>query len=470
MKIIRITLFSLLALTLIYCSSSKSAQSTLEGTVNYREKMLLPPNAIVVVKLVDASKQDVASKTLSIDTLKAQAPPMTYSLNYNAKSIEKGRSYQVQAAVYVDGQLRMINTLATPANLSEKKPVEIMVSSIHNEAVDPPRKMIDFYAQGNEPFWSLYMVIGMGMELRQMNSDIVISVPFPQRTIDPKTRDLVLKSVTEAHTLEVRIAEENCQDTMADESYEFAVTVILDGGTPMRGCGYLVGRAKSLRLDYELSSAEGIDLSTAPKTPELSIDLLRGTYNATDGCNGLGGDLYDRGDALLFKPGFSTEMYCGNDFDRSFQELFLDVEGFRFDNMGNLYLRIEDQDVLTYSVKKEEVSKQVISDLHDIFVVIEIKGVPVAKDQENPRFEFYPAEGRVSGYTGCNQFNGSIEIGEETLRFAPQMAMTKKLCQNSVEMDFTTALAEVTSYHREGTQLFLTNSKGSPIYVLQKSD
>lgn len=470
MKIIPISLFAILAFSLAHCSSSKGAQSTLEGTVNYREKIILPPNAVVVVKLIDAHKQDVASETLSMDTIEAQAPPMSFSLNFNPKRIDKDRSYQVQAAVYVDGHLRMINTVATPANLSKNEPLEVMVNSVQNEAVEPQRRMVDFFAQGNEPFWTLGIVVGKEMKLKQMNSGELISVPFPERFIDSKTRDLVLKSITEAHSMEVRISEENCQDTMADESYEFSVTVVVDDGPPMRGCGYLVGRAKSLRLDYELSSAESLDLNKAPKTPELSIDMLHGTYDATDGCNSLGGDLDERDNVLWFKPGFSTEMYCGNDFDKSFQKLFLQVDGFRLSNMGNLHLRIEDQDVLTYSVKEVGLSKQVISDLHDIFIVTEIKGVSIAKDQDNPRFEFYPAEGRVSGFTGCNQFTGPLEVGEKTLRFSPRMAMTKKLCQNSVEMQFTAALSEVSSYYREDARLVLLDSKGNPVYVLQKTD
>ena len=469
MRTLRNLLLGTLALFAVACSASKSAQSSLEGTVTYREKMLLPPQAVVVVKLVDVSLQDVPAKVISVDTLKAQAPPIPYTLAYNSGTLEEGHTYQVQAAIYVDGDLRMISTQATRANLEELNPVEVVVSSVQR-GVREPKKRVDFIARGNEPSWILEMEIGKWMRLKQLNSDEVVTVPFPKRFTDPKTREMMLKSSTEAHALVVRIAEENCQDSMADESFEYAVKVILDNNDALSGCGYLKGDARSLRLDYELKSGVDLDLNLATRVPELSIDLLKGIYGANDGCNGIGGELDERENSLLFKPGFSTEMYCGNDFDQSFKKLFLDVDGYRLNGNGDLDLTIEGNVVLTYAKKKVPLSAAVINDLHDVFVVTEINGVAIGKGQENPRMEFYPAEGRVSGYSGCNQFNGPIEVSEKSLRFSSRMAMTKKYCQDSVEDTFVAALPQVSSYLRKERNLMLLGSDGAVVFLLQKTD
>ena len=469
MKILGHFLIGAIGLFTLACSGSKSTQDSVAGTVTYREKMLLPPEAVVVVKLIDASLQDVPAKVISVDTLKTQATPIPYALPFNRSNLEEGHTYQVQAAIYVDGDLRMISTQATRANLQEHSPVEVLVSSIQREVTEA-KKQADFIARGNEPFWTLEMEIGKAMHLKQLHSDEVVSVPFPKRFTDPKTREIVLKSFTEAHTLEVRIAEENCQDSMADESFEYSVKVILDNDQVLSGCGYLTGEAKSLRLDYELRSGFQLDLKLANRIPELSIDLLRGTYNANDGCNGIGGELDERENTLRFKPGFSTEMYCGNDFDQDFKKLFLDVDGYQFNNNGDLDLTIEGAAVLSYSKKKAPLSDSVINDLHDLFVVTEINGMAIPKGQENPRIEFYPAEGRVSGYSGCNQFNGPIEVSEKSLRFSPQMAMTKKYCQGSVEDAFVAALPSVNSYIRKERSLMLLGADGAVVLLLQKTD
>ena len=56
------------ALMLGSCASTEKNGSTLfvSGTVNYRERMALPPDAVVEVQLLDVSRQDAPATIVEI--------------------------------------------------------------------------------------------------------------------------------------------------------------------------------------------------------------------------------------------------------------------------------------------------------------------------------------------------------------------------------------------------------------------
>ncbi len=70
--------------------------------------------------------------------------------------------------------------------------------------------------------------------------------------------------------------------------------------------------------------------------------------------------------------------------------------------------------------------------LHDIWVLIEANSQAIEEGMLNekgrPTFEFYVEEGRLSGYAGCNNMNGSFyRAGKNILHFDP-LAMTRMMC------------------------------------------
>lgn len=114
------------------CSGTMIA-ATLEkvlGTVTYRERIALPPNAIVQVTLesVGAPMQVIAEQT--IETQGRQVP-IPFSLNYDASSLREEDSYRVRAQILVDQQLRFTGSVDYPTSPSEKPAkVEIIVRSM----------------------------------------------------------------------------------------------------------------------------------------------------------------------------------------------------------------------------------------------------------------------------------------------------------------------------------------------------
>ena len=70
--------------------------------------------------------------------------------------------------------------------------------------------------------------------------------------------------------------------------------------------------------------------------------------------------------------------------------------------------------------------------LHNIWAVIEYDGKELDRKQYNnalPRFELNTTKSRVSGFDGCNTFNGQIDVEKNTIKFT-KMLLTKKACVN----------------------------------------
>ncbi len=84
---------------------------TLKGQVVYRERMLLPPGAVVEVKLLDVSLADAPARTLAEARITdARTSPIAYTLRYDSSQIEPRRTYALQARIVEGDRLLFINT------------------------------------------------------------------------------------------------------------------------------------------------------------------------------------------------------------------------------------------------------------------------------------------------------------------------------------------------------------------------
>ena len=70
------------------------------GTVSYRERIALPPDAVVLVQLRDVSLMDVAAKLISEQIIKPEhSVPIPFSLPYAAKDIDERMTYSIFATI-----------------------------------------------------------------------------------------------------------------------------------------------------------------------------------------------------------------------------------------------------------------------------------------------------------------------------------------------------------------------------------
>jgi putative lipoprotein len=111
-------LIALTALALAGCAATSvvpegggAAPAKVTGTVTYRERIALPPTAVIKVQLVDVSRADAPAVVIGEQVIPAEGKqvPFAFEIAYDSTRIEANHSYAVQARIEDDGQLRFIN-------------------------------------------------------------------------------------------------------------------------------------------------------------------------------------------------------------------------------------------------------------------------------------------------------------------------------------------------------------------------
>ncbi len=88
-----------------------AADGTVNGTVTYRQRMALPPTALIIVQLQDVTLADAAATVIAEDkiTLGNRQVPVKFTLKFDPAKIDQKHVYSMSARILVDGQLRFIN-------------------------------------------------------------------------------------------------------------------------------------------------------------------------------------------------------------------------------------------------------------------------------------------------------------------------------------------------------------------------
>ena len=112
--------------------------------------------------------------------------------------------------------------------------------------------------------------------------------------------------------------------------------------------------------------------------------------------------------------------------------------------------------------------------LHDIWVLEEMKGVSISKDdfdgRDVPNMEVNINNNRFSGFSGCNRMTGSLFYEQDILRFT-QIASTRMACPNmDKESEFLSNLQASTQYKVENNRLYLSNGSEEKLLVFKKID
>jgi putative lipoprotein len=85
------------------------------GTVSYRERIALPPDAVVLVQLRDVSLMDVAAKLISEQIIKPEhSVPIPFSLPYAAQDIDERMTYSVFATIRSGDRLLFVSDRSYP--------------------------------------------------------------------------------------------------------------------------------------------------------------------------------------------------------------------------------------------------------------------------------------------------------------------------------------------------------------------
>ncbi|MDR8340366.1 glycoprotein-polysaccharide metabolism protein, partial [Acinetobacter baumannii] len=94
-------------------------QPSVTGTINIRQRIALPPDAVLTVTLSDASLADAPARVLSQKAVRTEGKqaPFNFALPYNPADIQPTARILLSAAITVNGQLMfIIDTVQTVIN------------------------------------------------------------------------------------------------------------------------------------------------------------------------------------------------------------------------------------------------------------------------------------------------------------------------------------------------------------------
>ena len=93
-----------------FFSSAPEGSGSVTGAVNYRRRIALPDNAVVVVQLRDISEAD--STAIILDQRVIEKPgqvPIPFEVHYNPDDIDESRTYSIFAQI-MDGEDNLLFT------------------------------------------------------------------------------------------------------------------------------------------------------------------------------------------------------------------------------------------------------------------------------------------------------------------------------------------------------------------------
>jgi putative lipoprotein len=126
---------------LLLASTALAETMHLDTTVTYRERIALPPNAILEVELLDTSRADAPSVRLSLQRFRLTGVPRTVEIAYDTDLIDERFTYTVAAKIISEGRVIFRSTMATPvltrgAPNSAELVLELMARQTDGEEVD----------------------------------------------------------------------------------------------------------------------------------------------------------------------------------------------------------------------------------------------------------------------------------------------------------------------------------------------
>jgi len=114
-------------------STQPAPSMSVTGVVTYRERIALPPNAVVQVSLRDISLADAPAVVLGEQTIitGGNQVPIPFAIAYDPAAIDPRFTYAVSARITVDGQL-LFTSMTTMLVITHGHPthVEIVVQHV----------------------------------------------------------------------------------------------------------------------------------------------------------------------------------------------------------------------------------------------------------------------------------------------------------------------------------------------------
>ncbi len=138
-------LLAILVLTGSGWAQAGAAPGMITGAITYRERMALPADAAIDVRLEDVSVQGAPAKLMAENVFAAAGKqvPISFQLPYNPADINSSHTYYLRANISVNGQMTFTSSTAYPV-LTNGAPsqVNVMLQQVQATAAKPTGKKL----------------------------------------------------------------------------------------------------------------------------------------------------------------------------------------------------------------------------------------------------------------------------------------------------------------------------------------
>ena len=240
-----------LAVSLVGCdpgapAAEPSLEPTIRGTVSYRERMALTPQAELEVRLLELPSSGGPAPVIGL--IRIQNPgqvPITFQIPFDPQQMDPEARHAIQADIRDQG--RTLFTTPHPIvvlQAQHNRPVDLV---LHRVATSASASAPRYECQGSEPVWQ----VSIEGERLRFHSFLARPVRWDfqgrYRVQGPAGGTSVVwhgvDSVRPVHRLTAWITEQSCRpgDGSDGRDYAYAVSITLPDVNVVRGCCTLAG-------------------------------------------------------------------------------------------------------------------------------------------------------------------------------------------------------------------------------------
>jgi putative lipoprotein len=146
-KLAELFIFGLAPLVLgglIMPGAIAAEEITVTGEVSYRERIALPPNAVLTVRLLDVSLADAPETVVGEQKIEpAGQVPIKFEIKFSSAVVQPNASYALQARIMVDNQLWFINDERYAVDPLKPEPAQMVLKMVKQNAEAAPTTLFD---------------------------------------------------------------------------------------------------------------------------------------------------------------------------------------------------------------------------------------------------------------------------------------------------------------------------------------
>jgi len=434
------------------------ATDMIRGTATYRERVAMPPDAVLEVTLEDVSRMDAPADVLGrVEISNPGNPPYTFEIPYDVDAIDERHSYSVRARITSGGQLLFTtDTVAPVLTRGAGSEVDLLLKRVGGTS---PAATARVESLVGSFVGTLPCADCEGMEHRV---DLFDDGVFYKRTAYlGKGDDAVVYDIGSWS-----VAPDRSTIGLFGEGREHEQWKIVDRST-LRKLDR-EGRGIESALNYDLVRTEEFD----PLEPYLA---MRGMY------------MY-MADVAMFH-----ECLTGRRFPVAMEDASVDLERAYLDAphtpgaevlvsvVGRIAQRppMEGDGTVAMLVVDDFVgiwpgetcgARMTVSELQDTYWKLTRLGddpVIVEPQQREPHLVLR-SDGQVTGFTGCNQLTGPYTVDGSMISFGP-LAVTLRACLQGMETEtaFARALNSAVQLRVSAHHLELLDADGTMVARLE---